>query len=168
MYNRVYFRIAGKPHSVSLPSDLVNHQSVLTAMHLVDQNEKEVGGSVLPIDAKTISQLESDYEAEGFQWESLILPKMKTMICELLTGMTHAYPAMGEKDQYRALYGVDTIFSIESGCVEPKLTEVSFCPANNAMCDAYERNDDDFRNYNTDVFRCMFMGEVPNSITRLQ
>jgi Tubulin-tyrosine ligase family len=168
MYNRVYFRIAGKPHSVSFPSDLVDHQSVLTAMHLVDQNEKDIDGSALPIDVKTISQLESDYEAEGFQWESLILPKIKTMICELLTGMTQAYPAMGEKDQYRALYGVDTMFSIESGCVEPKLTEVSFCPANNAMCDAYERNDDDFRNYNTDVFRCLFMGEVSNRITRLQ
>ena len=168
MYNRVYFRIAGKPHSVSFPGDLVDHQSVLTAMHLVNQNEKEIDSNMLPIDVKTISQLESDYETEGFQWESLILPKMKTMIRELLTGMTQAYPAMGARDQYRALYGVDTMFSIESGCVEPKLTEVSFCPANNAMCDAYERDEDDFQNYNTDVFRCLFTGEVSNRITRLQ
>lgn len=168
MYNRVYFRIAGKPHSVLFPSDLVDHQSVLTAMHLVDRDEKIIDRNVLPIDVKTISQLECDYGAQGFKWESLILPKLKAMIRELLTGMAQAYPAMGDRDQYRALYGVDAMFSIESGCVEPKLTEVSFCPANNAMCDAYERDDDDFRSYTTDVFRCLFLGEMSNRITRLQ
>jgi hypothetical protein len=137
-------------------------------MHLVNQDEKEMDRNILPIDVKTISQLECEYGAQGFKWESLILPKLKAMIRELLTGMTQAYPAMGKRDQYRALYGVDAMFSVESGCVEPKLTEVSFCPANNAMCDAYERDDADYRNYTTDVFNCLFLGELSNRITRIQ
>jgi hypothetical protein len=166
MYNRFYFRIASKRHSVSSPSDLMDHQSVLSAMHLVD-SEEEGDATVLPIDTKTIAQLEADYGEAGFRWNELILPNIKTLIRELLTGMAKAYPAMGDSDQYRALYGVDTMFSIESGGIEPKLTEVSFCPSNNAICDAYERDDRDFRNYNTDVFNCLFLGKVSDNITRL-
>lgn len=168
LYNRVYFRIAGKAHSVTYPSDLVDNQSVLTAMHLVKPRKEMSNDFVLPIDTKTIAQLEMDYADAGFRWEELILPKVKTLIRELLTGMSKSYPAMGENSQYRALYGVDVMFSIEPECVEPKLTEVSFCPANNAICDAYERNEHDYRNYNTDIFKCLFLGEVSSNITRLQ
>ena len=51
--------------------------------------------------------------------------------------------------------------------VEPKLTEVTFCPVNNAVSDAYERDDDLYRNYNNDVFRCLYLGETSDSITPL-
>jgi hypothetical protein len=55
-----------------------------------------------------------------------------------------------------------------SGGVEVKLTEVTFCPSNNSVCDAYEKDEDLFRSYNNDVFSCLFLGSVSNNITKLQ
>jgi Tubulin-tyrosine ligase family len=172
MYKRLYFRIAAKSHSISTPGDLTDHHSVLSAMHLLDKDTDAettaISKVILPIDTKTIIQLEREYSSQGFQWKERILPKIKNLIRELFTNVTRAYPSMGEKDQYRAIYGVDIMFSIESEGIEPKLTEVSFCPANNAICIAYERDENDYKNYNTDIFSCLFLGELPDSIVQLQ
>jgi hypothetical protein len=164
MYNRYYFRIAAKPHSIASPGDLMDHKSVLSAMYFVEEQSSD---EQLPIDTTTIAQLEADYA--GFQWEEKMLPKIKTMIRELFTGMATAYPAMGENSQYRALYGVDLMFSIDenTGSIEPKLTEVSFCPSNLAISKEYERSDVDYRNYLTDVFKCLIHNEISDSLTKL-
>jgi hypothetical protein len=58
LYNRVYFRIAGKTHSVTYPSDLVDNQSVLTAMHLVNPRNEMSNGFVLPIDTNKLRKKE--------------------------------------------------------------------------------------------------------------
>lgn len=169
MHNRMFFRIAGKKHSVSTAFDLIDYESVLTAMHLVDaEKEDKPSRMLLPIDVKTIAKLEEAYSDVGFQWNDTILPKIHTMVSELFNGMTRAYPAMGKSSRSRALYGVDVMFEIIEDGVEPKLTEVTFCPSNNAMSDAYERDEDLYRHYNTDVFQCLFLGKVAESITRLQ
>ena len=55
-----------------------------------------------------------------------------------------------------------------SGDVEPKLTEISFCPANNAVGDNHERDEELYRNYNNDIFKCMFLNECSDTITKLQ
>jgi hypothetical protein len=163
MHKRVYFRIAGKKHSISQPSDLVDNQSVLTAMHLVGESNMK-----LPVDFKTIRQLEDDYKGIGFDWDAVILPRIQTMLRELFSGMTKEYPAMGQSRRSRALYGVDVMFQIESsGSIQPKLTEVSFCPANNAVCDAYERDEKLYREYNNDVFNCLFLNKCSNNIATL-
>jgi hypothetical protein len=169
MHNRMFFRIAGKKHSVSAASDLIDDESILTAMHLVDaEKEDKPSRELLPVDVKTISKLEESYFDVGFQWSDAILPKVHTMVRELFNGMTRAYPAMGKSTRSRALYGVDVMFEITADGVEPKLTEVTFCPANNAMSDAYERDEDLYRHYSTDVFKCLFLGKVAESITKLQ
>ena len=104
-----------------------------------------------------------------------MLPKIRTMINELFSGMTRAYPAMGGgggggageggSNASRALYGVDVMFDKtttgeEEAAVQPKLLEVTFFPSNNAVCDAYERDPVLYRSYNDDVFKCLFLGEA--------
>jgi hypothetical protein len=171
MHNRVYFRIARKEHSIKRPSDLLDHERVLTAMHLLDDKsngEPKDGGEILPVDYKTIAKLESDYQKVGFDWKESILPQIKEMVLELFNGMTTAYPKMGESKQSRGLYGVDVMFEVERLSVSAKLTEVTFCPANNAVCEAYERDEDLYRNYNNDVFGCLFLEQHADSITKLQ
>ena len=172
MHNRMFFRIAGKKHSVSVPSDLMDKDTILTAMHLVDANKSPTedvpSRMLLPIDVKTIAKLEEEYSKDGFQWNDTILPKIRTMICELFNGMARTYPAMCESRRSRALYGVDVMFEITAGGVEPNLTEVTFCPSNNAISDAYERDEELFHNYNTEVFECLFLGKISENITRIQ
>lgn len=169
IHRRFYFRIARKEHSISTASDLVDHESILTAMHLLDrEGDAKLPRMLLPADVKTIAKLEQDYRDVGFQWNDNILPKIQTMIRELFNGMTKAYPAMGNSSRSRAIYGVDVMFEITSDGAEPKLTEVTFCPSNNAVCDAYERDDELYRSYNTDVFDCLFLGRLPDSIVKLQ
>ena len=82
-----------------------------------------------------------------------------------------AFPAMGESKQSRALYGVDVMFQVDD-CegaliITPKLTEVTFCPANNAICDAYVR-DDGWKLYNKEIFECLFLETISNNIARLK
>ena len=172
-YNRTYFRIAAKQHCISSPSDLMDHKSVLSAMYFVPDKEKdpitdkEQDFDRLPIDTTTIAQLEADYGEAGFRWKESMLPKIQTLVRELFTGMAAAYTAMGESNQYRALYGVDLMFSIQSdGSIEPKLTEVSFCPANLAISKEYEHSDEE-NSFLTDVFKCLLAGEVSENITKL-
>jgi hypothetical protein len=168
MHNRAFFRIAGKNHSVSAAYDLIDYESILTAMHLVDADKEDKPSRLLlPIDVKTIAKLGARYSDVGFQWNDVILPKIHTMIRELFNGMTRAYPAMGKSSRSRALYGFDVMFETTADGVEPKLSEVAFCPANNAICDAYERDEDLYRHYNTDVFECLFLGKVAESITKI-
>jgi hypothetical protein len=170
MHKRVYFRIAAKTHSMERASDLVDHEKVLSAMHLVDENNPTADHAermLLPIDSVTIAQLEQDYGEAGFDWKTLILPKVHTMIKELFQGMKRAYPAMGASSNSRAIYGVDVMFEVGTDGIEPKLTEVTFCPSNNAVCDAYQREEDLYRNYNTDVFKCVFLGQMADSIVQL-
>jgi hypothetical protein len=169
MHNRVFFRIANKAHSITKPSNLMDVESVLTATHLIDVGNRTSTNALatLPTDHKTIAKLELDYKTVGFDWQENILPKIKTMIRELFNGMTAAFPSMGESKESRALYGVDVMFEVESGSVEVKLTEVTFCPSNNSVCDAYEKDEDLFRSYNNDVFSCLFLGNVSNNITKI-
>jgi hypothetical protein len=170
MHKRVYFRIAAKSHSVDRASDLVDHEKVLSAMHLVDENNPTAEHEermLLPMDSVTIAQLEQDYREAGFDWKTIILPKVHTMMKELFQGMKRAYPAMGAASNSRAIYGVDVMFEVGADGIEPKLTEVTFCPSNNAVCDAYQREEDLYRNYNTDVFKCLFLGQMGDSIVQL-
>ncbi len=171
MHKRFYFRIARKEHSIKQPSDLLDHERVLTAMHLLDNTgtvDQKQENEVLPVDYKTIARLEADYKDVGFDWKALILPQIKEMVLDLINGMTVAYPKMGESKQSRALYGLDVMFEVDRESVTTKLTEVTFCPANNAICAAYERDDDLFRNYNNDVFGCLFLEKQTGSIMKLQ
>lgn len=55
-----------------------------------------------------------------------------------------------------------------SRTVTPKLLEVTFCPANNAICDAYERDEHLYKSYNKDIFEALFLGIISDSITQLQ
>ena len=171
MHKRVYFRIAAKPHSIQRWSDLVDHEIVLSAMHLVDENDPNAEHPermILPIDSVTIAELEKNYGDAGFNWNTTVLPKVHKLIKELFLGMKQSYPAMVASSKSRALYGVDVMFEVGADGIEPKLTEVTFCPSNNAVCDAYQRDDDLFLNYNTDIFKCMFLGQVSESIIQLQ
>lgn len=178
MHNRVFFRIAGKEHKIDRPSDIIDQEAVLTAMYLIkDENDAKVeqeNTSKLPVDYKTIEKLEADYGDCGFDWNQTIVPKIHSMIRELFTGMAKAYPAMGKSECSRAVYGLDIMFEIvEQDCdqkskiVEPKLTEVTFCPVNNSVSDAYERDENLYRNYNNDVFCCLFLGETSDNITKV-
>jgi len=138
---------------------------VLTAMHLVDGKEED---AILPIDYKTIAKLERDYGSVGFDWEGKILPQIKSMIRDLFSGMTEVYPEMSGSASSRALYGVDVMFEVEDDeGVLVRLTEVAFCPSNNAICDSYERDEQLYRDYNTEVFECLFLGTVADSLSRL-
>lgn len=169
VHKRVYFRIANKPHTIDKPSDCLDLESVLTANHLLDSASRTTTGALmtLPVDYKTIAKLEEDY-AGKFDWNGCILPQIYTMIRELFSGMTEAFPAMGASRHSRALYGVDVMFDTAGDTVVPKLTEVTFCPANNAVCDAYERDEDLYRSYNNDVFNCLFRSVVSENIIQLQ
>ena len=176
VHNRLFFRIARKPHRIVQPSDLVDPEKVLTATHLVPEQERSSSEPLplLPVDYKTISHLEDEH---GLDWKSDVLPKIHTMIRELFGGMTRAFPAMERSTESRAVYGVDAMFEVTEKLdgpgapsivvVEPKLTEVTFCPANNAICDAYERDDDLYRSYLNDIFNCLFRGEVSPNLTKL-
>jgi Tubulin-tyrosine ligase family len=188
-HKTVYFRIAHKVHNVSTAMHLTDHESVLTASHVLDSNNRSSTDelSKLPVASDTIAKLEADYPG-SFDWEGDILPKIQTMIRELFNGMTGSFPAMMQSTQSRALYGVDVMFEIDNVAEEsipstlttdtaslttrmvvtPKLTEVTFCPANNAICDAYEQDDAVRRTYNKDIFECLFLGKVSSSIEKLQ
>jgi hypothetical protein len=182
MHKDVYFRIANKEHAISLAQDLADHERVLTATHLLRDENRTSSDELrlLPKDHETIARLEELYNGKStaalFDWKGSILPQIQTMIRELFNGMTFAYPAMGQSRQSRALYGVDIIFHIEevepeketTTVIAPKLTEVTFCPANNAVCDAYARKESLHQNYNKEIFECLFLGKVSENIIRLQ
>jgi hypothetical protein len=180
IHNRVYFRIAHKSHSISTPRDRMDPESVLTATHLLDSEARSTDDDIhiLPFDTKTIAKLEQDYTA--FDWKDCIWPKIQVMVRELFDGMTRGFPTMAESPNSRAVYGVDCMFAIDSQeiddgltsqsvpKIEPMLTEVTFCPANNAVCDAYERDDNLYRAYNTEVFDCLFRNVVSSNFTPLK
>lgn len=169
MHKRVYFRIANKVHSIDSVFDLLDQESVLTANHLLSDEHRSSGNPLqtLPVDFKTIAVLEEQYAC--FDWEGDVLPKIQTMVRELFNGMTRGFPGMAQgKHRSRAAYGLDMMFEIqEDESIEVKLTEVTFCPANNAICDAYERDDEVYRTYNTDVFDCLFRGVCSERIVEL-
>ena len=113
MHKRVYFRIAAKPHSIQRWSDLVDHEIVLSAMHLVNENDPNAEHPermILPIDSVTIAELEKNYGDAGFNWNTTVLPKVHKLIKELFLGMKQSYPAMVASSKSRALYGVDVMF----------------------------------------------------------
>jgi hypothetical protein len=171
VHDRVFLRIARNPHDLSRPGALLDPETVLTATHLLRESDRSSPPGEplppLPPDAATIRGLE---EAHGFRWSEDVLPRIHAMIRELFGGMTLAYPAMASNPGCRAVYGVDVMFEVlpDGGGVRPKLTEVTFCPANNATCDAYERDDDLYRSYLNDVFNCMFRGVASQNLTKLQ
>jgi hypothetical protein len=169
IHKRVYFRIANKRHSVETPADQMDNESFLTATHLLSPESRSTADELvtLPVDYKAIAKLEQDYD--DFNWTQSVEPKIKALVKELFAGMTQAYPAMAEASNARAMYGIDVMFERDesTGEIEPRLTEVTFCPSSNAICDAYERDDDLFNNYNTDVFDCLFRGIVSENLTRL-
>lgn len=171
MHQNVYFRIANKPHLIVTASDLADHESVLTATHLLDNQTRTSDSTLrtLPIDHKTIQKLEQEYNG-SFDWNKNILPQIQTLICDLFNGMTNAFPAMEQSVNSRAVYGVDVMFEIDDNdnSITPKLTEVTFCPANNAVCDAYERNEDLYRSYNKDIYELLFLGIKSERIIQLQ
>jgi Tubulin-tyrosine ligase family len=166
-HNRVFLRIANKRHDVSKPESLMDSETVLTATHLFHEAERSAPDAalpLLPVDTTTIRCLEETY---GFSWKTDVLPKIHGMIRELFNGMTRAYPAMSVNPNSRAVYGVDVMFELspDNKQVQPKLTEVTFCPANNATCAAYERDDGLYRTYLNDVFNCVFRNVISESLT---
>jgi hypothetical protein len=169
VHKRVYFRIANKRHAIETPADTMDNESFLTATHLLSPERRSTEGELvtLPVDYKAIAKLEQDYD--DFRWTQSIEPKVQALVKELFGGMTRAYPAMGEASHARAVYGIDFMFEREesTGEIEPRLTEVTFCPSSNAICDAYERDDDLFKNFSTEVFDCLFRGIVSDNLTRL-
>ena len=183
MHNICYFRIANKSHNVSTPINRNDHESVLTASHLLRDDQRTTDNELrkLPQHKDSIQQLEREY-SNAFDWDNKISPQIQTMIRELFNGMTKAYPKMIKAKYSRAVYGVDVMFQIDDSdddddnssggptniIITPKLTEVTFCPANNAICDAYVRDDDLYRTYNKDIFECLFLGIVSSTMTRLQ
>jgi len=170
MYKTLFFRIANKQHKISTPAEMMDHESVLTATHLFGANQRTSADPLrtLPLDVKTISNLEATYKDLGFEWESKILPDIQKMIRELFSGMTEAFPAMNESSNSRAIYGVDIMFQIGDGCITPKLTEVTFCPSNNTICSSYENDEVIRQNYCSDIFDCLFRGDVSDRIVRIQ
>jgi len=167
VHNRMFFRVASKPHTIKGPSDWVDEQSVLTAMHLVtnkDSNDNQ--RPLLAPDYKVIAQMEKDY---GFNWSEQVLPKIYILLTELFRGMTEAYPAMKSASNSRALYGIDIIFDAkDSPFIEPKLTEVSFCPSNNALAiEAYEKDQELFDNFSNNLFECLVCGITSPNMTQL-
>lgn len=167
-HNRCFFRIADKQHNISSSADLFDKKRVLSAMHLFRSESEKCEASKLPVDHDTISKLESDYGSIGFKWKDDILPKIHVLAKELFGGMTVAYPAMADGEMIsRALYGLDIMFEIVDDEIFPKLTEVTFCPQNNAICDAYERDEDLYRSFNNDIFKCLFFGETSDDLTRI-
>lgn len=178
LHRRVYFRIAHRRHNVATPRDWVDPRVVLTATHLFAQNLVDEGHQndpieTLPVDRTTIANLESEYPGE-FDWQNGIWPKIQILVRELMDGMTYAHADQLEKHGSfsRAVYGIDIMFERmenEHGrsVIEPKLTEVTFCPANNAICNAYERDDQLYRSYNTELLDCMFRGIVSDNWVRL-
>jgi Tubulin-tyrosine ligase family len=176
MHKVCYFRIASKPHVISTPSSRSDYESVLTASHLIDGKDRTTADALrkLPTHVDTIRKLENDYP-DSFNWENQQLPQIQTMVVELFNGMTNSYPQMILSTRSRAVYGVDVIFQVEdadrsckSPVITPKLTEVTFCPANNAICEAYVRDENLYRSYNKDIFECLFLGLVSSNILRLQ
>lgn len=193
MHNTCYFRIANKVHDISTPINRNDHESVLTASHLLHDHQRTTKDELqkLPQHNDTVRRLEKEY-AGAFDWKNKILPQIQTMIRELFNGMTRAYPKMIEAKYSRAVYGVDVMFQIDDDddngdnnnneeegghrkhdddnkiIITPKLTEVTFCPANNAICDAYVRDEELYRTYNRDIFECLFVGIVSPNITQLQ
>ncbi|KAL7574995.1 hypothetical protein ACA910_010813 [Epithemia clementina (nom. ined.)] len=176
LHKRVYFRIADQRHSVENPQDWNNPHVVLTASHLLPNDRladeeraenfrNDDGVGKLPVDFKTIAHLEEEYPGE-FDWQNVVWPKIQTLVRDLFGGMSNAYAdRLRNTTSCRAVYGVDIMFErleSERGSVgtEPKLTEVTFCPANNAICDAYERDDQLYKSYNTELFDCMFRGRL--------
>jgi hypothetical protein len=171
MHKTLYFRIANKVHTVSTPIDLMDQEAVLTATHLFEEEQRTSADALrtLPMDRKTIAKLEASYGEVGFDWEAKVLPDIQQMIRELFSGMTEAFPAMGESKNSRALYGLDIMFEIrDDGSIEPKLTEVSFCPANTTLCNDYEIDEGLRKSFCTDVFNCLFRGEVSERIDKIQ
>jgi hypothetical protein len=179
MHKTCYFRIANKPHIIDTASDRADHESVLTASHLLKLDHRTSMAELrkLPTHADTIQKLEHDYP-NSFDWEKSILPQIQIMIRELFNGMTTAYPQMSVSQQSRAVYGIDVMFQVDTDVdlenneertiVTPKLTEVTFCPANNAVCEAYVRDENLYRSYNKDIFECLFLGIVSPNIIQLQ
>jgi hypothetical protein len=182
MHNTCYFRIASKPHNIRTPLDRCDHESVLTASHLLHIDHRTTSETLrkLPCHADTVHTLEMEYP-NAFVWDTEILPQIQTMICELFNGMTNAYTQMIESKQSRAVYGVDVMFQIDDNnsyqndddnnhniTITPKLLEVTFCPANNAICDAYIRDEALYRSYNKEIFECLFLNIISNNITQLQ
>jgi Tubulin-tyrosine ligase family len=175
MHQTLYFRVAHKPHQIATARDLTDHESVLTATHILDANNRSSKDELrkLPAYHETIARLEAQYPNNAFDWNGKLLPQIQTMIRELFNGMTLAYPAMMESKTSRALYGVDVMFQLDGTndggiVVTPKLTEVTFCPANNAICEAYVQDDDVTRSFNKDVFECLFLGLESPNLQRLQ
>ena len=166
IHNRVFFRIAGQTHFFESPIDFIDKKKVFTAMHLVSPKDTGEENNKLPIDVDTIAKLETDYE--HFNWEKNIFPKIKNLVRQLFSGMTFAFPKMSESEiSARALYGIDVMFEQSEEVIEPKLTEVTFCPANNAICDGYVRDEELYRSFNNDIFRCLFLGDIGENITRI-
>ena len=172
MYETVFFRVAHKVHRVATPRDWMDHEVVLTATYLLEpvQRSSTDKVAVIPRDTEVIARLEEAYHGV-FDWKGKVLPDMQQLIRELFSGMTEAFPTMKESRMSRALYGVDVMFEIvaDSGngesAVVPKLTEVTFCPTNNAVGNTH---DTVRKCFTTDVFNCLYRGVTSDRIIKLQ
>lgn len=184
VYNVFWTRVAGKPHvgsaksqhsdvskdrQDSFYSQLEDVQSVFTAMQLVQKRENPNSNDlreIFPDYQEVIRTLEQLY---GVNWKD-IETRIHSMLLELFTGVSMGQPNGMKCDNSRAVYGCDVMlehtYDDEGKClhIQPKLLEVSFCPANNNLDPAYTTN---YPDYTSDIFDCLFLNRVSQNITQL-
>ena len=142
------------PHIVFTASHLVADQAMAQQQQHLEEEKSSSGDNkdttndieTLPVDYKTIAHLEAIYPGE-FDWQMVQWPKIQQLVRELFEGMWHAHADKLDSSKTsccRAVYGIDVMFERipqhdnndqagdnASFLIEPKLTEVTFCPSNN-------------------------------------
>lgn len=148
VYDVFWTRLANEP--AANHRQYSNKQSAYTAMHLINDDVL----STYPDYKTVIAELESTY---SINWNREILPKIHTLLKDLFFRVTSKHNMKCSNS--RAIYGCDIMMD----GLQPKLLEVTFMPANNAVMECFEKQYDSYVN---DVFGCLFFGETSN-ITRL-
>jgi len=168
IYDRFWVRVANELYH---PNDIHNMQSVFTAMHLLEGVRPT---QPYPDCERFSSDLEEQYPGQVV-W-SVVLTKIHHMLFSLFK-----HVCMGQKghmscDHARAMYGCDVILEKQftrsaAGddedddvfSIEPKLLEVTFGPANNALSVDFEKQ---YPSYINDCFNLLFFG-IESNVTRL-
>lgn len=178
VYNRFWVRVANEQYQ---PTDIDNMQAVFTAMHLL---EGVTPNEPYPDCERFSFGLEEDYP--GVVVWSVLLPKIHHMLLSLFTHVCRGQKQQMRCDHARAIYGCDVmlekktqqqqqqqLFTHSTGGddgdddvhyhIEPKLLEVTFGPANNALSEDFEKQ---YPSYINDCFNLLFFG-IENNVTRL-
>ena len=174
IYNEFWCRVASKPHLIESPnlncdgpvainkSLLEDPESHLTAGYLHSGNDERK----LPSCDDVIDDLLKTYPQ--LKWEE-IYGEICHLIRELLLGLSKGQGGNMHSKQARAIYGLDIMLQSITNtagdviAAQPKLLEVSFTPANNAVNPIYAKQ---YPTYVNDVISCLFLGSQSN-VTRI-